>query len=161
MSGRSTTSALLTVTHDLLHSLDDSDEVCSVFFDLNKAFDSVPHQKVIAKLKNADVYMYLCIVQWLHDYLFNFMQFVVVGGEQSPALPVLSGVPQGSVLGPLLFLIYINDVTSHISPLSKVALFADDITFYRTIRSILDCLTLQDDIASIATWVTENYLSLN
>ena len=54
MSGRSTTSALLTVTHDLLHSLDDGDEVCSVFFDLKKAFDSVPHRKLIAKLKNAD-----------------------------------------------------------------------------------------------------------
>ena len=90
--------------------------------------------------------------------LFNRMQFVVVSGEQSPALPVLSGIPQGSVLAPLLFLIYI---TSHISPLSKVTLFADDITFYRTIQSILDYLTLQDDITSIATWVTENYLSLN
>ena len=107
----------------------------------------------------ADVYPY--IVQRLHDYLLNRKQFVVVGGKQSPALPVLSGVPQGLVLGPLLFLIYVNDVTSRISPLSKVTLFADDIALYRTIRSLLDYLALQDDITSIATWVAENFLSLN
>ena len=159
MTGRSTSSALLTVTHDVLHSLDDGNEVCSIFFDLKKAFDSVPHQKLIDKLINAGVCSYL--VQWLYDYLFNRMQFVVVNGEQSPVLPVMSGVPQGSVLGPLLFLIYINDVTCRISDLSKITLFADDITLYRTICSILDYLALQEDITSIATWVTENCLSLN
>ena len=102
-------------------------------------------------------------MQWLHAYLFKRMQFVVVGEEQSPVLPVLSGVLQRSVLGSLLFLIYINDVSSRISSLSMLTLFADDITLYRyrTIRSFLDYLALQDDISSIATWVTENYLSLN
>ena len=156
MTGRSTSSALLTVTHDVLHSLDVGNEVCSIFFDLKKAFDSVPHQKLIDKLINPGVCPYL--VQWLYDYLFDRKQFVVVSGEQSPVLPVLSGVPQGSVLGPLLFLIYINDVTYYISDLSKVTLFADDITLYRTICSILDYLALQEDITSIATWVTENLL---
>ena len=140
MTGRSISSALLTVTHDVLHSLDDGNEVCSIFFDLKKAFDSVPHQKLIDKLINAGVCPYL--VQWLHDYLFNCMQFVVVNGEQSPVLSVMSGVPQGSVLGPLFFLIYINDVTCRISVLSKITLFADDITLYRTICSILDYLAL-------------------
>ena len=83
------------------------------------------------------------------------------GGEQSPALPVLSGVPQGSVLGPLLFLIYIDNVTGQISPLSKLILFADDISLYRIIRSLLDYLALQEDVSSIAAWVTDNYLALN
>ena len=89
------------------------------------------------------------------------MHFVVGGGEQSPALPVLSGVPQGSVLGPLFFLIYIDNVTGQISPLSKLILFADDISLYRIIRSSLDYLALQEDVSSIAAWVTDNYLALN
>ena len=84
------------------------------------------------------------------------MQLVV--GEQSPALPVLSGVPQVSVLSPLLFLIYIDNVTGQISPLSKLILFADDISLHRIIRSLLDYLALQEDVSSVAVWVTDNYL---
>ena len=74
MAGRATTSALLTVTHDILNSLDDGDKVCTVFFDLKKAFDSVLHRQLITKLTNADVCPY--IVQWLHGYLLERMQFV-------------------------------------------------------------------------------------
>lgn len=75
MAGRSTTSALFTVTHDILNSIDDGEEVCTVFFDLKKAFDSVSHRQLITH--NADVCPY--IVQWLHGYLLKRMQFVVVG----------------------------------------------------------------------------------
>ena len=85
---------------------------------------------------------------------------VVVGGASSSALPVLSGVPQGSVLGPLLFLIYINDVTEVISIESSLTLFADDMAVYRPIQTILDFSALQLDISAISTWINNNFLSL-
>ena len=85
---------------------------------------------------------------------------VVVGGVSSSTLPVLSGVPQGSVLGPLLFLIYMNDVTETISPESTLSLFADDMAIYRPIRTTHDHSALQRDISAIATWISNNLLSL-
>ena len=80
-------------------------EVCTVFFDICKAFDSVPHRALMEKIRLVGLDNYL--LHWLHSYLTNRKQVVVVDGESSKELSVLSGVPQGSVLGPLLFLVYL------------------------------------------------------
>ena len=159
MPNRSTVSALCTLTHDCLKSLDDGKEICSVYFDLRKAFDTVPHVPLLNKLTNLQLDRH--VLTWIQSYLVNRSQVVAVGGVQSSSVPVISGVPQGSVLGPLLFLIYINDVTSLMSAPSKLTLFADDMTLYRTISSPADYIVLQSDITAISTWVAGNHLELN
>ena len=102
-SGRSTVSALLTVTHKWFKALDQGHEICSVFFDLRKAFDSVPHKMLLDKLVSYGLDKHY--LNWVSSYLCNRRQCVVVGEELSMETRIVSGVPQGSVLGPLLFLL--------------------------------------------------------
>ena len=158
LPGRCTSSALLSVSHDWLQQLELGNEVCSVFFDLKKAFDSVPHHLLLQRLNEIDVNPF--IVRWIHSYLTCRSQLVVVGGEQSSTLSVISGVPQGSVLGPLLFLIFIDEIASQISPGSTISLFADEITLYRPIHSVLDYHMLQIDVTAIVSWIINSLLSL-
>ena len=158
LPGRSTASVLLSVTHDWLQQLEQGNKVCSVFFDLKKAFDSVPHYLLLQRLLQINTNPF--IVQRIRSYLTCRSQLVVVSGEHSSALSVLSGVPQDSVLGPLLFLIFINEVTYQISPGSTMSLFADDIALCRPVSSIEDYIILQSNVTAIVNWVANSLLSL-
>ena len=104
------------------------------------------------------------IMKWTFSYLCNRQQYVVaiLNGKQSSAKPVLSGVPLGSVLGPLLFLIYINDaVNEELDSGTCIILYADDILLYTTISSLADYGKLQVDVDILSSWITSNNLSLN
>ena len=152
--------ALLSVTHDWFAELECGREICAVFFDYRKAFDSVPHLPLLEKLEN--LHFNRSILEWVTDYLTGRFQNVVVNGKSPRLAPVISGVPQGSVLGPLLFLIYINDLSEiSLCQGAKIPLYADDVLLYRTISSPDDFVKLQEDINKVGNWSSTNFLTLN
>ncbi len=131
-----------------------------MFFDYRKAFDSVPHWPLLKKLETLGFNSH--ILRWITDYLTNRCQTVVVNGESSQPAPVISGVPQVSVFGPLLFLIYINDHTDiNTKDGAKITLYADDVLLVRIINSHEDFVALQEDIDRIGSWSSANFLTLN
>ena len=159
-AGKSTTTALLSTTHNILNLLEAGNEVCTMFFDFRKAFDSVPHRKLIDKMQDLGLNEHILL--WVKSYLTDRSQKVIVNGKASDPTPVLSGVPQGSVIGPLLFLIYIDGVMNlPLSEKSNLILYADDILLYRAIKCESDYSVLQDDINTINYWVEENHMQFN
>ena len=129
-----------------------------VYLDIRKAFDSIPHDRLLDKLWSLGICGSLW--RWLQFYLCNRRQCVSINGSHSSFLPVLSGVPQGSVLGPLLFLLYINDLpntVSHALPL----MFADDTKCLSGIYQASDCDRLQSDLDALSDWSVRNCLSFN
>ena len=156
----STTSALLFSSHSILSLLESHTSVCGIFLDLRKAFDSVPHQPLIDLL--ASYNLPYPLLQWLHSYLLNRSQQVVLNGTSSSPLPVTSGVPQGSIIGPLLFIIYINAIT-HLSffPQTHLILYADDIFVFKPISFSTDLSNLHLDLDNISSWLTSHLLHLN
>lgn len=151
--GSSTQEALLYVTHDWHTHLEKGHSVASIFFDLSKAFDKVPHSGLITSLHAIGVKGTL--LNWFRSYLSNRKQRVVLDGCSSDAVDVCSGVPQGSILGPLLFSIYMDPLARlPLSPDSKLILYADDIVLYHPVNNRNDVVTLQADINTITNWLS-------
>ena len=125
--------------------VDDGSPVDVVYLDFQKAFDKVPHQILLLKLKAQ------CnVINWIEKWLTHRRQRVIVDGEISNWKSVLSCVPQGSVLGPILFLIYINDLEDDIS--SKILKLADDTKVFRKVTNVTDKQSLQDDLDKLVKW---------
>ena len=160
LPNRSTTTALIYSTQSILSLLETHPAVCGVFLDLRKAFDSVPHMPLLDLLSSVSLHPHL--LNWIHSYFLNRSQRVVVNGQTSPPLPISSGVPQGSILGPLLFILYINGITNlPLSPSTQLILYADDIFLFHPISTLSDLHSLQSDLDSISTWLSSNSLQLN
>ena len=145
---RSCESQLVITAHDLASILNKHSQVDVAVLDFAKAFDKVPHQRLIEKMKFYSIHP--SVVEWTKAFLSNRTQSVVVDGYTSEEAPVLSGVPQGTVMGPLLFLIFINDIAKEIG--ASVRLFADDCLLYREIKSTKDCFLLQKDLTELISW---------
>ena len=125
--------------------------------DFAKAFDKVPHQRLAYKLEYYGIQN--DILQWITAWLAGGRQKVVINGVCSDPAPVLSGVPQGSVLGPILFLIFINNLPDTVN--STVHLFADDCVIYRNIWKSEDQQILQDDLNKLAQWEEASLMKFN
>ena len=141
---------LLPFAHDISLTLNNFDEADVVYFDFAKAFDSVKHDIILKKLKSEFGINGFMLKFMITDYLRNRKQRVVVGGTTSTELDVISGVPQGSILGPLLFVLFINDMHDRVSPNTNIALYADDTKIWRNIHSWEDYEILQRDIGAYA-----------
>ena len=157
VKSRSCLTNLLTVLEDWTKSLDEGEGLDVIYLDYRKAFDKVPHRKLIFKLQSIGVPG--GVVRWIESFLKDRRMKVSVGGSESRWAPVTSGVPQGSVLGPLLYLMYVNDLPSWM--MNCMAMFADDSKLWRRIRSEEDARSLQRDLDMVEDWNDESLLELN
>jgi len=159
LAKHSTCSQLLECVNDWSISLNTRNSVDIVYIDFHKAFDSVVHSKLLYKLKMYGLSGNL--LQWVSNFLSNRFQSVKVGIHNSSFIPVLSGVPQGSVLGPLLFLIYINDIVDLFGPGLTVKLFADDVKIYVDISDVENINLLQEGLFAVSRWAAEWQLTIS
>ena len=156
--GRSCLTQLLKQYDDILMNMLNHDETDVIYVDFAKAFDKVDHDILIQKLKNIGVEGKL--LNWLIDFLSDRNQVVVVDNTLSYIADVLSGVPQGTVLGPLLFLIFLNDLSDCINH-CDLSCFADDTRIYKSISFSHDAILLQEDLLNLADWSTVNNMKLH
>ena len=145
---RSCETQLTMLVEDLARNKSSGKQTDLVLLDFSKAFDKVNHSKLLWKLHQYGIRG--TALAWIRAFLGNRSQTVVLEGEESGSVPVTSGVPQGSVLGPILFLIYINDLPDELS--SQVRLFADDTAVYLTIGGADDGKVLQNDLDRLSVW---------
>ena len=154
---RSCDTQLLLAIDDLQRALDNNLQVDAILLDFSKAFDKVSHARLAMKLEHYGITDHN--LGWIKSFLNDRTQQVVLEGTKSGTIPVTSGVPQGTVLGPLLFILYINDLPDQVT--SSTRLFADDSLVYRIIRKPQDAETLQTDLDALQRWEKQWSMEFN
>ena len=155
----STIYALMEITERIKESIDNGKFGCGIFIDLKKAFDTVNHKILLTKQEHYGIRG--SILNWFESYLTGRKQYVFFNGISSEVKEITCGVPQGSVLGPLLFLIYINDLPN-ISEKLKFFLFADDTNIYYESNDLQSMeKIINEELKNLTLWLNVNRLSLN
>ena len=159
LKNRSCVTQLLSALHAIGLNLDKNIQTDVVYLDFAKAFDSVDHKILLAKLSEYGVAGRL--LSWLDNYLIGRVQRVVLEGAFSQWAPVTSGVPQGSLLGPLLFVLFINDLPDVVKSGVRAALYADDTKIFSAVQTIPDCVAVQDSLLNMDVWARRNNIQFN
>jgi len=158
LAKRSTTTQLLATFNFWTRAVDERHSVDAVFLDFTKAFDQVSHLKLLLKLSAYGIRGALLSI--ILDFLIGRTQSVVIGDSYSEPISVTSGIPQGTIFGPLCFLLYINDLPEQI-PAVSTKLYADDSKIYSVVDSVVDKNTLQRSLATVYAWAITWQLTLS
>ena len=154
MPGRSCLTNLIEYLDKLTDIVDSGQSADIIYLDFAKAFDKVPHQRLLTKLRAAGISGK--ILAWVEAWLSGRKQRVVLNGKTSEWEAVLSGVPQGSVLGPVLFILFINDIDDATSPSAALWKFADDTKSVQIIHSEAEQEVMQSDINALQKWAEDS-----
>lgn len=157
-SGRSCLTQLLSHFDDIVLGLSKGADTDAIYLDYAKAFDKVDHRLLLDKLRRYGFHEKL--LQWIESFLSDRLQNVVLGGISSLAAAIISGVPQGSVLGPLLFILFINDMQLCVNS-SIIRFFADDTRILKHIYGENDVIALQQDLDAVMKWAKCNNMALH
>ena len=157
--GRSCTTQLVLSHHQWSKALDEGRQVDAILLDFAKVFDRVAHDVLLQKLCNFDISG--ALLNWCQDYLTNREQRVVIDRVNSSWCSIMSGVRQGSILGPFFFVIFINDLPEVVTPGNTVSLYVDDCKTSRVINCPVDHSLFQSDIDNIYRWSLQNPMEFN
>ena len=156
-SQRSCLSQLLEHHEEILRMLEAGENVDVIYLDFLKAFDKVDIGILLRKVKSLGITGKLG--RWIHSFLTGRQQVVIVNGRKSKVSDVISGVPQGTVLGPLLFLIYISDISEGVK--AKLKVYVDDTKVMRSIKDETEVEELQEDLETMYKWADTNTMTFN
>ena len=149
---------LISITHKIHEALEQGEDICMVFLDVSKAFDRVYHEGLLFKLASFGISGSL--LRWFKSYLSNRKQRVIINGQESDWQHTTAGVPQGSILGPLLFLVFVNDIVDNLK--TTPFIFADDTSLMEAISDPRHSFVkANQDLATLSKWASQWQVTFN